>query len=94
LAAAVSEPRWIRFEETVQPPGRKTKVWNVVAKDDGLILGSVFWYGAWRRYVFGPTADCDTVYEQRCLRDIAGFVEARSNDHKLALITGKVEATG
>jgi len=74
--ARMSDPRWIRFEHVKSY--EKTSVWNVVAKDGGVILGSVFWYCPWRRYVFGPTADCDTVYEQRCLRDIADFVDSES----------------
>lgn len=80
--ARVTEPRWIRFEQVKSY--EKTSVWNIAAKDGGVILGSVFWYGPWRRYVFGPTADYDTVYEQRCLRDIADFVEARMKEHKAA----------
>ena len=80
----MSEPRWIRFEECDIPPDRKTKIWNVFAKDGDVILGSVFWYGAWRRYVFGPTMDHleGVIFEQQCLRDIAAFVEARTRDHK------------
>lgn len=81
----MSEPRWIRFEECPITTQRRTQVWNVAAKDDGMILGSVFWYSPWRRYVFGPTADCDTVYEQRCLRDIAAFVEEQTASHGHAL---------
>ena len=72
----MSDSRWIRFE--LVKSYEKTSVWNVVAKDDGVILGSVFWCGPWRQYAFGPTADCATVYEQRCLRDIADFVDSES----------------
>jgi len=74
--AEMSDSRWIRFE--LVKSYEKTSVWNVVAKDDGVILGSVFWCGPWRQYAFGPTADCATVYEQRCLRDIADFVDSES----------------
>lgn len=82
----MTEPRWIRFEECAVTPGRKTEVWNVVAKDGDVILGSVFWYGAWRRYVFGSTIDHEdgVIFEERCLRDIAEFVEARTREHKVA----------
>jgi hypothetical protein len=85
----MSEPRWIRFDECSTSPGRKTHIWNVAAKADGLILGSVFWYVPWRCFVFGPTADCDTVYEQRCLRDIADYMEARTAEHKARCAAAK-----
>ena len=83
----MSEPRWIRFDQVKS--SRKTFVWDVAAKDGGMILGSVFWYCPWRCYVFGWTAGCDTVYEQRCLRDIADFVEARTKEHKAARAAAK-----
>jgi hypothetical protein len=77
------EPRWLRFLD-VGLLGRRTRAWTVVTKDSGEALGLVDWYGAWRCYVFTPTLEVETVYEQRCLRDIADFVEARTKEHKAA----------
>jgi hypothetical protein len=87
----MSEPRWLRFDECSIPPNRKTKVWNIVSKEDGFILGSVFWYGPWRRFVFGPTMDHEngTIYEERCLRCVAEFVETQTRSHKTEIAAAR-----
>jgi len=36
-------------------------------------LGDIKWYGAWWCYVFEP--DGQTIYEKKCLRDIAQFLD-------------------
>lgn len=73
------ESKWLRFVPSpIQAP--RTEVWLVCAKEGGGILGEVKWIGRWRRYGFYPTND--SVYEQDCLRDIAGFVEQRTTAHK------------
>ena len=59
--------------------GRKTIIWQVIAKD-GADLGSVRWFGRWRKYCFFPAADC--VFEETCLREIAQFIEDRTAEHK------------
>lgn len=43
-------------------------------------LGTVKWYGPWRKYAFYP--DVNTLYEWECLRDIAVFVEDITKAHK------------
>lgn len=55
----------------------KSKLFTVVTAD-GTPLGTVKWYGAWRCYAFFPKAD--TLYEKRCLRDIANFCEKESHE--------------
>jgi len=50
-----------------------TDVWAVFAIQGDEFLGEVKWYSGWRRYVFEP--DADAIFEQDCLRDIAGFLE-------------------
>lgn len=85
----MSEGRWIRFEEVEPIPGsfgvgralqRKTRVWLVYAKQGGALLGTVFWFGPWRKYVFEAEPRC--VFEQDCLRDIAAAVESRTAEHR------------
>lgn len=39
---------------------------------DGGKLGTVKWYGRWRRYCFYP---CEATFSADCLRDIATFLE-------------------
>lgn len=71
-------PKWITFREDPVPFGRKTKHWTILTKDSETWLGSVSWYGPWRKYTFTPTIDFPTVFEEDCLRDIASFVEEQT----------------
>ena len=71
----------LRVEKQAKPPGRKTDIYTVRAADDaGTVLGQIRWYGSWRCYVFCPEAN--TVFEQDCLRDIAGFLEKLKEGRK------------
>lgn len=71
--------KWITFRPLTPKP--KTKVWAVLSNDGGQI-GTVAWYGPWRKYCFSPEAG--TVFEQVCLRDIAQFCEAETRLHRTA----------
>ena len=64
------------------PANPKTKRWQVVTKAEGALLGSIGWFGRWRRYAFTPYEG--SVYEQDCLRDIASFIEAQTKAHREA----------
>jgi hypothetical protein len=65
--------------------GKKTKLWEVMTKDDvkdpggGHFLGEVKWFGRWRGYAFFPMPD--TIYEHKCLREIADFVQDQTRKH-------------
>lgn len=74
----MTEGKHIRFEIAGQKP--KTKVWNVIAKQDGVVLGFVAWFARWRGYAFFPNGNM--VFEKTCLRDIAGFVEYQNAQHR------------
>jgi len=54
----------------------KSKVFRLVVHDTGATLGFLKWTGRWRCYAFYPNAE--TLYEKRCLRDIADFCEEES----------------
>jgi len=80
----VAEYTYIRMEQ-VRNTG-KTLIWEVLTKDGGKdpgggeLLGEVKWFGRWRGYAFFPLRD--TIYEHRCLRDIADFVETQTKAHR------------
>jgi hypothetical protein len=67
------DPKWIRFVERDTPDGLKTKRWFVFSIQGNDLLGTVSWFGRWRKYVFTPMLQ--TVFEEDCLRDIAVFLE-------------------
>ncbi len=71
---------WLRFEAEPSTPGARTRTWLVSSRENGASLGRVTWYGPWRRYVFAP--DAETVFEEKCLRDLAGFLEVRTAERR------------
>jgi hypothetical protein len=58
----------------------KTESWRVTANQGQQILGHVKWYGPWRGYAFFP--EMGTLYEQKCLREIAHFCEVQTQEHR------------
>jgi len=71
---------YINFLGPFRRDGQKTCHWEVVSKDGGGELGAVKWFGRWRCYAFFPNPD--TVFERKCLRDIADFCEGETQRHR------------
>ena len=73
---------FIQFVDEGIPSGMKTHIFRVESADPvevTMILGTVKWYGQWRKYCFMPNGQ--TVYEQTCLREIADFCENMTTMH-------------
>jgi len=73
---------FVRFEEIARNP--KTRVWAVLSAESGDALGLVQWRGPWRCYSFFPAQL--TVFEQKCLRDIATFCEVQTGLHRKGMV--------
>lgn len=69
---------WLSFER-LEPRrlDHKTCSWLVRGKRNGVELGEIHWYGAWRQYVFHPRED--TLFNAGCLRDIGDFCKQMHN---------------
>lgn len=76
------EGKWVYLEFIEQSKSGKTEVHMVHSKQGNLMLGMIKWEGPWRGYAFFPFDN--TLYEQRCLRDIAGFIETLNREHAKA----------
>lgn len=70
----------LTFRYITSSASGKTMVLSVLSKNSGALLGKVVWRATWRKYVFEP--DGDTVFDAICLRDIAGYIEALTREHK------------
>lgn len=73
---------YIRFDPNGRSPSGKTQQWYVTPSDNTETIGEVKWYGPWRAYAFFPWPDC--VFEQKCLREIAEFIEHQTSEHRAA----------
>ncbi len=50
----------------------KTKVYAIINKKHGGILGLIKWNSGWRQYCFFP--QFDTVWSAGCLNDVINFI--------------------
>lgn len=73
--------KYIEFSKQVKPADRKTDTFLLINKSNGTSLGSIFWYGGFRKYVFSP-AD-NLIFDEGCLKDIASFLSSLMLDRKL-----------
>jgi len=65
--------KWIKFIRAKDIETGKTEIWSVLSIDGGHHLGSIKWFGQWRKYSFFPASNI--VLEQDCLRDIADKID-------------------
>jgi hypothetical protein len=82
--------KWIAFHDDGPSPSGKTRVFLVLVKDGGGLLGEIRWYGPWRCYAFYPVFG--TVFECECLRDVATFCAERTNEHRRQMLGKKTPA--
>lgn len=75
----MSDYKWIRFDERLSTG--KTKIFTCYNKEYGTELGTVKWYGPFRKYSFFPEANI--VFETQCLKDISSFLDKLMLERKL-----------
>lgn len=66
------------YAEDVTPDGRKTRLIEVRSQRSGDLLGWIKWWGAWRQYVFAPSAG--SVFNNGCMDDIQRWIKVLMND--------------
>ena len=76
----MKESKWLKFNE-LDVPNRKTKVFEVRNKSSDFFLGTVEWWGAWRQYIFKPTAE-GTIWSHGCLLDLSNFIKQLMEERK------------
>lgn len=67
--------------------GKKTHVWDILARRDGFLLGQVRWFGRWRQYTFYPSNA--TIFNPDCLMEIADFCARNTRTHRINQATLK-----
>lgn len=70
----IEESQWIQIEFIGLSKSGKTKIFEVVSKnDEQTSLAIIKWHPTWRRYALFPKQD--TFWEKGCLRFITKFLE-------------------
>ena len=67
----VKMSKYLEFQLLEQKP--KTKVIEVLSKQDGSTLGIIKWFNRWRQYASFP--ESGTVFNRGCLNDIVLYIE-------------------
>jgi hypothetical protein len=75
----VFKGKWIQVRRTGSRDLERTGIFTVETLDGHDRLGTIRWWGTWRKYSFFP--DAGTLYEPKCLRDLANCVEQLTQDH-------------
>lgn len=79
--------KYLFVEEKNPARKRKTKIFELCSKSSNVGLGMIYYYPAWRRFVFAP--DNEAMFDPRCLEDIVKFLNEQNKLHKLQLIQEK-----
>lgn len=74
----MNKKHFIRFDLTEEKP--KTKVWAICSTEDEQFLGSIYWYGPWRQYIFEPSDS--TLWHKGCLQDVVEFLDKVNREHR------------
>lgn len=82
IADSLTEGKYIDFRLHGLSATGKTKTWKVQNRENLTILGTISWFGRWRKYVFAP--DADMVFEETCMRDIAQFIQQETTYQRKA----------
>lgn len=81
--ASMVEGTHIRFDLDANFRVGMTSVWRVLSRhDSGSLLGTVRWFGSWRKYAFH--ANSGLVLEEVCMTEISAFLVARTREHRKA----------
>lgn len=81
MADLSKESKWLEFEKAEGRQGKKTGYWYVNNKVTKTRVGSIYWYGGFRKYIFHPTNDF--IFDADCLRDITSYLTALMLERKL-----------
>jgi hypothetical protein len=69
---------YLYFNELNTDAKIKTRLWEVMNTSTDAVLGRIKFYGAWRKYIFQPLTNTLTLFDAKCLREIADFCEQQT----------------
>lgn len=58
----------------------KTQTYSVDSRSQGLPLGVIKWYGAWRQYTLMP--EPETIWNNECLRNVIDFLDGLMRERR------------
>lgn len=77
---SAADYKFFTIEQLPPVAGKKTRTYAVVSRSQGVELGRIKWYGAWRQYCFSPNPE--TLWSDGCLADITSFLKRLRTERK------------
>lgn len=75
------QSEYLNFRNAGKPnPKATTRVFFVVSRISGVLLGQIRWYSNWRQYTFMPVTNI--VLDKKCLTDLAEYCTLKTDEHK------------
>ena len=82
----MNESNYLIFEEHIIA-GHKLPIYTVKNKQSSVMLGTIKFYGAWRKFVFEPSEA--VIFDASCLNDIITFLNNKTTDWRNSLNTNR-----
>lgn len=73
---------YLKFNYVGDTKSKKTKIWSVISNPNGHVIGKVFWYSPWRKYVFKSYYD-SIILDDLCLNVLRNFLAEETDKHKI-----------
>lgn len=77
-----TEFTYINFKLIGTSKSGRTNIYECFNKENHTLLGKVSYYYGWNKYVFEPNKELKLIFENRCLKDIALFLELITTDQR------------
>lgn len=71
LSSGTYETKYMTFRLSTLKSGLH-EAWDILNKSGGYLLGEIFWYPAWRQFIFRPCPA--TEFNKSCLTEIVGVL--------------------
>ena len=78
----MNESNYLIFEKHTIP-NHKLPIYTVKNKQSNCKLGTIKFYGAWRKFVFEPVEN--VIFDASCLNDIITFLNNKTTDWRNSL---------
>jgi hypothetical protein len=73
-AALKYETKYLRFYFICNSKSGKTNIYWITTVRDGTNIGTIYYYGKWRQYIFAPSTE--TIWNKTCLSEIITFLNS------------------
>ena len=79
IGDVIKETKYLIFQVTKEKA--KTVEVSVINRNGKYVIATIEWYPHWRQYVFIPTPEFDTVWNNTCLNSVISVLNELMENH-------------